>query len=213
MAQATRPIPPLTERNKQNFYGRIKINPDTGCHEWIARKFAGYAVFWVGGRMRRGSRIAYFLATGVDPCGFCVCHKCDNPSCVNPEHLWLGTHQDNMADRQAKGRQASGDRTGSRMHPETVQRGDNHWSRKFPEKVRARKRWTRRKPIEHYGRGLKSVQVLEIIKLLADKSMKRIDIARKYGTSRQTISHIAIGKTWRSLRDDTDTDSQSHIPC
>lgn len=58
-------------------------------------------------------RISYELACGEIPPGMCVCHRCDNPRCINPEHLFLGTDMDNMADRDAKGRQASGDRNGN----------------------------------------------------------------------------------------------------
>lgn len=88
----------------------ISVNPMTGCHEWRGSKRNGY------GRMVTGSRtdgtrrtegahcVAYRLAHGSIPEGFEICHRCDNRSCVNAGHLFAGTRQDNVDDREAKGR-------------------------------------------------------------------------------------------------------------
>jgi hypothetical protein len=58
-------------------------------------------------------RIAWSRVFGPIPDGLVVCHRCDNPPCVRPDHLFLGTHQDNDADRDAKGRTANGERIGA----------------------------------------------------------------------------------------------------
>ena len=80
-----------------------------GCWEWVGLKDKdGYGSLKVEGRMTKAHRLSWGFYKGVIPKNMCVCHRCDNPPCVNPEHLFLGTGKDNVADRDAKGRQAKG---------------------------------------------------------------------------------------------------------
>lgn len=77
------------------------------CWLWTRRIHApsGYGQIWTGGKHEYVHRVAYREYVGPIPDGLCVLHHCDVRHCVNPHHLWLGTHTDNMLDMQAKGRQ------------------------------------------------------------------------------------------------------------
>lgn len=90
----------------ERFWNKVE-KTDGGCWEWQGYKnYDGYGCFKLEGKVKHSHRLAYEELVGTIPEGLYVLHHCDNPSCVNPNHLFLGTNQDNMTDMVKKGRQS-----------------------------------------------------------------------------------------------------------
>jgi hypothetical protein len=98
------PVVPLHQR----FWAKVRVTRT--CWLWCGAKHEdGYGFIGVFGRgwTKQSHRVAWWLSKGAIPDGLSVLHNCpggDNPACVNPDHLWLGTHTDNMRDASRKGR-------------------------------------------------------------------------------------------------------------
>lgn len=170
-----------TERDAARFWA--KVDTSGCCWTWMSAKLrAGYGVFTVS--MRRDDRplavtlkahrVAWELTNGPIPPGMIVCHNCpggDNPSCVRPDHLYVGTYVDNNRDTLRKGRW----RSGSAMHPERMPRGDGH-----PNAV------------------LDEQRAIEIKRLRAEGMLLR-EIAQHIGVSISTVHGVLQGRSWRHV--------------
>lgn len=161
----------------------------------------GYGCFRYQGKTQKAHRVMWQLTNGpfIDESLF-VLHKCSNDKCVNPNHLKLGTHQDNMADRKAAGREAWGDKNGSRKYPERLKRGDNHPLRLHPELITTK------------GEGnaaalLTEAQVLEIRDLYAKNKKDHFtkgnisirSLAEQFNMSNYAIWSIIKRKSWKHI--------------
>jgi hypothetical protein len=145
----------------------------------------GYGAFKHLRKYRRVTHLAMELAgtpipermkdeTGVERNG-CACHRCDNPPCVNPAHLFAGTRRQNNADRKSKSRGAFGERSGVHTHPETVKRG-----------------------VEHHSAKLTETDVREIRRLAVSGQSGPV-IAKQFGVTHHLVYLIRDGKAWQHV--------------
>lgn len=164
------------------------------CWVWTAAcNRDGYGVIKPGGGKRqvKAHRVSLEWARGPIPDGQMVLHRCDNPPCVSPDHLYVGDAQQNARDAVARGRTATGERSWASRHPESIRRGERHWSRFHPGKTARGERHGRHK--------LTAAQVTEIRERYAAAPTRGAftQLGLAFGVNRSQISSIVRGKAWR----------------
>lgn len=161
------------------FWKKVRKTGPDDCWEWVGwrqKKAAGRLPYgmWRPSPTQKSTplkahRVAWTLINGPIPNGLCVCHRCDNPACCNPSHLWLGTASDNNKDRDGKGRTVPPQRV---CDHGKFSRGSKHGMSKLTED--------------------------DILAILADNRPQTV-IAAAYGVHSSNINHIKRGRTWRSM--------------
>ena len=150
---------------------------ESGCWVWAGSKSAdGYGKFSVGTKDWRAHRFSWTSRRGPIPDGQLVLHSCDNPPCVNPDHLFLGSQLDNRADCSAKGRAATGPENGARLYPERLARGERQGLAK-----------------------LTAAQVGDIRARYRTGQYRQTDLSAIFGISPATVAQIVTLKTWRHV--------------
>lgn len=160
----------------KNFWSHVLIGDSNDCWIWQGKTDGfGYGQTKAGGKQIRTHRYSWIIANGDIPKGMQITHNCDVPSCVNPNHLKLGTQQSNMAEKVARNRQAKGLNNGSHTRPERRPKGEKIGNSK-----------------------LKDIDV-KFIRYWLDKGYEGKLIAETFNVTNANISCIRNGKTWGHL--------------
>lgn len=180
---------------------------DGECLIWTGHILPnGYGQLQMAGKKKYVHRLAYELYIGQIPKGQFICHICDRKPCIEPAHLRAWTHDENMADARNKGRMPSGDRNGSRVHPESRPRGERHGLRLHPERVaRGDRHGTRTHPASKAcgerqgGSKLTEAQVRTIQQVYRLGGISQKSLAKRFGVCQMTVCRITRGETWKHL--------------
>lgn len=214
---------------EKRLWPRVNKGNVSECWKWTgARTKAGYGLLTINYQNHYAHRLAWELHKGSKiPEGFFVCHRCDNPPCCNPAHLFLGTQDDNMKDASSKGRLAATQGEGhfnASITEDDVRRirylgSTNLARRKIGERfgisrqavtdILFKRTWghvdpeweppkNKSKGTAHQNAKLTENDVKEI-RRLSNEGMSQRKLAAKFGVSRGTIEPIIKGETWKHV--------------
>lgn len=188
MAGKQKPIEP-------RFWANVKKAGPDDCWEWTASKTpAGYGKICVFGKHRMAHRVSFWMATGEDlDGGYYVCHRCDNPGCVNPAHLWNGDNSENISDAYSKGRMIS------QTDPSRIARGDAHPAKRADVRLAHK---LRQQGEKSHRAKLTEAEAIFAHQMRAD-GMTHQKIADHFGITREAISCLLRGENWSHIYDPT----------
>lgn len=171
----------------ENFWKQVDKSGD--CWIWTASKIGrGYGQVKFNYKHLRSHRVSWELTYGPIPKGLFVLHKCDNPACVNPDHLELGTHKENMRQMVERERSPKGERNARVMYPERYPTGDSHYSRLQPERMARGEK--------HGNSKLTADNIRHIRQVYSAGESTYEQLAHVYGVSITCIWNIVTRKTW-----------------
>jgi hypothetical protein len=175
------------ESIEERFWSKVNKLGEDECWEWIGALSGGYGAF----KYNKGSiahRYSYMLHNNLQeiPKDMCICHKCDDPSCVNPKHLFIGTPKDNVRDMIEKGRMINGMK-GKRHKKETLD-------------VLSKLSKGRKAGIKHHNVKLTEEQVKDIRSLYSTGKYIQQSMADFFGINNSAISKIINRKSWHHIK-------------
>lgn len=223
-------IPDFDTETYNRFWSKVAFtaNPNM-CWEWtstIKDKKKPYGTFDIKGQTFTAHRLAYFSHYKVDPKDLHTLHKCDNPKCCNPVHLFLGTNSDNIADKVSKGRQARNEAWNKGQTNDKIKLWKNYTCKasesdfelmkemylqgnvtisslvlKFGVCKRTIAKWLRSNGIFVPSKytTLTKEQVLEIRSKYIPNIVSSSTLAKEYGVGGKTILDIVHKKTWTNI--------------
>lgn len=201
------------------FKTQYRVNLNNGCWEWRKINLQGYGRFHFNGTSMFAHRFSYELFKGTIPENLLIRHLCNNPRCVNPKHLEIGTQQDNMNDKVSANRQAKGGKHGmavldEKQVVEIYQSSESNYvlanlykvTPQMISYIRSNKSWTDLTGhlncgrVENRGQDCKeSILTEEQARYVLQSSEPHTTLALKFGVSNSTIWDLRNNKTWKHL--------------